>query len=654
MIELLGSSGTSEYRAAEAIRDALAALWPDVANSPQEVDHIKIMSSAKIAGYGVQDIDIILCGALAKPRWFKPKRALHTQDGKRIVGTPVDVSSFAVAIEVKDHSETGVKVSGDQVEVQYRRGGPPKWSSATDQNNNQVYTLRDYLADLGAKVFVRRCLIMQGLDRISAPSAIAAGFDGNALFSAICAASKLHMGTKRAILSAGDAESVFKMLKAPVFTPVQPTRLDRRRMDLIATKSKTVDEVLEQVGTKLTILRGHGGTGKTVVLLQAARKSFQTDRKRTLFLTYNQALAADVRRLLCLLGIPTNPDDGGIVVDTVMSFVYSWLSALKLLDEEDFDLERYPALLEEVTEMMAQDAITPEDIEVARQAKPYKFDFDQVFIDEAQDWPATERDLVSHLYGFKNLVVADGIDQLVRGARIEWDDAVPGDDVNRVALPSSLRMKRNLSIITAELARSQQIGWTAEANKSAGGGRILVLKTPYRDNQNLHDELLERTKEAGNEAIDFLMCVPPGDILKSNEGVKTSGLSNALRGWDHEVWDGVDQTVRKSFPRDIHDHRVVQYQSCRGLEGWVVVLSGFDEYLAFKEQERRALGLSDADRADFLEIDTVSTRYAWRHGLIAFTRPIDTLVIELSDPTCAYSQVILGLAKQHEDIFEII
>ena len=46
---------------------------------------------------------------------------------------------------------------------------------------------------------------------------------------------------------------------------------------------------------------------------------------------------------------------------------------------------------------------------------PDEGDWDYVLIDEAQDWKKSEKDIIFHLYGAKRLVVADGVDQFVRG-----------------------------------------------------------------------------------------------------------------------------------------------------------------------------------------------------------------------------------------------
>lgn len=256
MIEIIGTEGSSEYRAALMVRDALEATWPGVSNTPAEQDDIKIAVSVKITGYKVQDIDIVLVGQLSRPRLFRPARVIRGHAGNRLNGRPVVVESFVVAIEVKDQNDKGVKVNDDQVQVRYSRSGEVEWKSATDQNVDQVHSLKAYFSDQHADVFVRRCMVFPSLANISAPSAVATGFNGHQLLSAIASPSPVLERNGQGLLSAGKPQSVSKVLASPLFRPIVPTRLDRERMDRLAAKSPTVDDLLKTLGSGTVFLRG--------------------------------------------------------------------------------------------------------------------------------------------------------------------------------------------------------------------------------------------------------------------------------------------------------------------------------------------------------------------------------------------------------------
>jgi hypothetical protein len=119
------------------------------------------------------------------------------------------------------------------------------------------------------------------------------------------------------------SDSVFAAILSssfPLLQPLEPTPLDRRKMDRIA-KSALPPTWLEELGHKQIIIRGRGGLGKTVILLQMAYRAFDRDRLRSLMLTYNKALVADMRRTMALLGVPRSVEAGGIAINTVHAFI---------------------------------------------------------------------------------------------------------------------------------------------------------------------------------------------------------------------------------------------------------------------------------------------------------------------------------------------
>ena len=71
----------------------------------------------------------------------------------------------------------------------------------------------------------------------------------------------------------------------------------------------------------MILLRGAGGTGKTVLLLQIARYLHDTQDARILLLTYNHALVGELFRLLVLLRIDRQIRFGSIVVRTVHGYL---------------------------------------------------------------------------------------------------------------------------------------------------------------------------------------------------------------------------------------------------------------------------------------------------------------------------------------------
>jgi hypothetical protein len=648
MIEVLGEPGTPEHEVAMALSEALVRLWPDIAETPDTEDDIKIAASVKISGYPVSDIDVVACGLLRPGRRIVARRPFRDTRGDRVIGKPIEIQNFVVAIEVKDHESRSVQVTADDVSVKYSRGGPPRWKSATEQNVKQLHALQAYLEDFGASLFVHRCLVMRGLEEINAKGALPRNFKAEDLFFEVGTISGVRKLGPSYVISSGDRPKIERALQAPIFRPIVPSSLDRKRMDRIASRSERIDALLPVIGNGMLEFRGHGGTGKTVMLLQLAWQKFQKQGERTLVLTYNHALAADIRRLLSLLGIPSSPENGGITVDTVMSFMFTWFSRLQLLEETDLDFDKYGALCADALEMLRAGAIGSEDVSKIVSADPDRFDFDVVVVDEAQDWPENEVALLKALYGHKRLALADGIDQLVRGKRARWDKDVPKEERKVEPLDRCLRMKSNLAVFANLLAEDAGLGWTLVPNDEAGGGRVIVLNGNYADFPHLHDQLLDQARESGNAEIDFLFCVPPTGVNEA-DGKRTSELSKQLASRGFETWDGVDERTRRDFPRSCETYRIVQFASSRGLEGWVVVLEGLDEFWNNTYQARIERGL-DEDSLESIEV--AATREAWRWALIPLTRPIDTLVISISDPTSPLAEAIARAQEKRPDIIE--
>ena len=91
MIIITGAEGSSEYQAALLVRNALETTWPGIAETPQELDDIRIAVSTKLSGYQVQDIDIVMVGRFTKPRIFRPLRVLRGKSGDKLNALPVIV-----------------------------------------------------------------------------------------------------------------------------------------------------------------------------------------------------------------------------------------------------------------------------------------------------------------------------------------------------------------------------------------------------------------------------------------------------------------------------------------------------------------------------------------------------------------------------------
>jgi hypothetical protein len=214
-------------------------------------------------------------------------------------------------------------------------------------------------------------------------------------------------------------------------------------------------------------------------------------------------------------------------------------------------------------------------------------------------------------------------------------------------------MKANLTRFANTLARLLGLGdWSVEVNTEAAGGQVVVVVGDYLSQVSLHAALLERNRSAGNAIIDLLACVPPGRVrLDPDSGRPASEPGRHWRRQGQSVWDGVDPGLRDSFPADLNEFRIVQYDSCRGLEGWMAFLFGLDQFYEYKCAEWRP----DPDAEGALMHDpTAAARYAARWLMIPLTRAMDTLVIELTEPDGPLQAVVRRAAADHRDFVQMV
>jgi hypothetical protein len=189
----------------------------------------------------------------------------------------------------------------------------------------------------------------------------------------------------------------------PLFEKLEPTPLDRRRMDRIA-KSGLPEGWLDDLGQRQVLLRGRGGVGKTVILLQMAYRAFDQHQQRSLILTFNKVLVADLRRTMALLGVPRSVERGGIAIETVHAFIGRLMLRLGVITSYGGFLETYEEKKEMLLSYLRDGAITDEDVKIVEQSDDFAWDL--VFVDERQDWPCNEIEILRTTYGAQHLAMS--------------------------------------------------------------------------------------------------------------------------------------------------------------------------------------------------------------------------------------------------------
>jgi hypothetical protein len=164
---------------------------------------------------------------------------------------------------------------------------------------------------------------------------------------------------------------------------------------------------------------------------------------------------------------------------------------------------------------------------------------------------------------------------------------------------------------------------------------------------DLHQQVLRDAIKDGNMPVDLLHCVPPSTVRRLEDGRARSDLAASFESQSWEHWDAVDHATRRSFPRSASSLRIVQYESCRGLEGWITVLDGLDEFWELK----RASALTDDEALRGIADPEAHARaVAWRWCMIPLTRPIDTLVITLRSKDSELAKAVASVGSIMHDV----
>lgn len=633
MIEILGSEGTAERRAAEQLRDFLLAWYPGALEDTQT--HVSIFSSVQAFGQRTQDIDVLVMAQ------FGPRTPTVCPPG---TSKNARLVSVAFTVEVKNHTVDDVRFVGTTVETRYGK----QWKNASSQASEQMFALRKYLEERAGKApFLVNFIWLRDVATDQLPTRPHNILGSDATWQNIVEClndSRVGENLRNGSVIAA-SPAVIQECRDVLAAGIEPTNLDRRRIELISRRLVNSQRYVAALGTQLLVFRGRGGTGKTVNLLRLAHDLYRDRAMRVLLLTYNNALVSDLQRLLAIMKIDAGVVSRAIQVQTVHSFIFGLHDALLApLPDGGSISHRYSQAKAEL--QLHRPAITPEDITTLKRTADGVLDWDFVLIDESQDWPEDERDLIYWFYGHSHVVLSDGVDQLTRQARAtDWTSVVPPERRQIVTLRKTLRLKRNLCEFVQLLGKELNLGDLAiEPVLEQTGGLVTVLVGDYLAEREFHEKsVVALTQGDGNKRLDMLYCVSDSQIVIEPNGRRHSRAASTFTQWGEKVWDGVDAAARKSFPVSVDQLRIVQYESCRGLEAWTTVCLGADRFYERKLHEGRAVAAQEAQV--LIDPEERAREYAARWLLIPFTRAIDWLIIEIESRESELGKILTRVTE---------
>lgn len=647
IIKITGPENKHEYKFALALKKIFEEGMPSSASGK-----IIISGNVQLLGQNPRDVDLVVCGSLNDARFDLVTSTKQSPESHK--KRQVFLDSFCFTVEVKEHDSRGVEMCGTNMIVKY---GTDK-KDATSQSEDQKYSLRNYLNNVApdAGVWICNFLWMQNLTADSIKQ-MTSGRPHNILPRSFSLSSllqslfiqyppyELKSGKKCLInclysKSGNKSANTYQVVEY-ILTATKPAigELARKNVERIVGKEIDLpDELLQALGKKLVIVSGRAGTGKTVKMLRLACDLSVDQGRRCLFLTYNRALVNDIKRTLYFADVPTDFATGGVEIMTVHEFVRKLAIALGVTTSKEYLPIKHLALCAEITECIEAEVITRDDILDLMKERHELACWDHVFIDEAQDCAEEEKDFLYKFFGYQKLVIADGVDQFVRGlGKVAWGKNIY---VIKTTEKRSLRQKKNLATFVNDYAVEMDLKWHVDVLPELLGGKVIISDEllPF----NTFEKSREQCYEQGNKAFEMLFLIPPNFVVKEG-GKKRFSLLKDFQEKGFDLWDGTRADRRfNGFPQ-INQHRLLQYDSCRGLEGWCVVCLGFDKLIEYRmknydlHEEEIA---SKFNNIVAMDSEEMKQQFVGLWSLIPLTRAIDTLIITLADPKSEIAEIL--------------
>ena len=600
-----------------------------------------IATNLTLCGQEVRDIDLAVFGVFPN---FKLSN-YYTNDN-RYPKKDLMVKDFCMTIELKEHPADKLSFAYTHILAEYKSGK----KDVTEQSEKQRYSLMRYLDSYcGVNVFVTNAIWLKSissseLHRITGNVPVGAlpnEFDVKDLINiAILQGQKPFYDKDNGyyVLSACEDANYINKIRQNMFYERRITsELTRHKLELLTQKNAENFIIQKGLGNSLTTLSGKAGTGKTFILLQAALHLANKETgSRCILLTYNHALVGDIRRLLHYMEIPDGIDNYTIQIQTLHSFFMQLMVALGIQTNSIFGSQfdnEYNKHLRELHTYI-KDLMNANDIQVLKDDNQYAIDWDYLLIDEAQDWNPIEKDILIKVYGADCLIVADGGQQFVRSNRhLAWGGY-------NISLTVGRRQKSSLVYFVNAIAYEMGVSWKMECDKQLSGGRV-IIRNNY-DNE-LHSELISYCKQQKCESYDMLLLVPP-QMVNNDNGHSSLKNIQTWRDAGFSLFDGTDERMRGQYPINVEECRLFQYESCRGLEGWIVACLQFDKLLDWKkemfDENMHSEPMALESRDEKLK------KYLWMWTMLPFTRAIDTLVITIKNKDSEIGQILKKVATQ--------
>ncbi len=600
--------------------------------------NIIIASSVQLFGQEVRDLDLVVIGNISGLKLrinTKYENRYSIPLGPKEID--VDIKDFCIIIELKDH---------DPRHLYYDNFGalfaeyPDGKRNVTEQSEKQKYALKKFISENSNQkppliinmIWARQVDDYSQIKGIKSNNLLISHFSFKEMIEKAINSDEKFLPKETAN---GYTLSSYPINLSKIGNLFNYFREEKKRIGNITAQklnqitTDIIDQQIAKIDTAkdITLLQGKAGTGKTSKILRLAYKLQRDENARCLILTYNKALVGDIKRLLAFSDVSDQLDFRTVSIQTMQSFFVQLMKGFA----DDLDIEfknnfekDYADGLKKLFEYIDAKIINEDDIANKKLQVP-GLSWDYVFVDEGQDWQDEEKKILMKFYNQGHLIVADGIDQIVRGTIPQnWLSDLKKEQFEKNFSTVCLRQKNNLVSFSKALADELGIKWDiSEAPKGMGGGNVVIrkgaLKEPYVKS------LVNLCTSAGNEAYDLVFFVPPGLVNKEK---KECELKKDFESWGIPVFDGTNVDERDGYAKT-SQIRIYQYDSCRGLEGWVAVAVDLDDFVEYKMNDYAKHDVENPNVLNTFEDRRRSYIHRWLMMIV--TRPIDTLVITVRD-----------------------
>ena len=176
-----------------------------------------------------------------------------------------------------------------------------------------------------------------------------------------------------------------------------------------------------------------------------------------------------------------------------------------------------------------------------------------------------------------------------------------------------------------------------EPRRDLIGGRVVVLEGELDDAPALVRAFGAVAALGKVDPVDNLICVPHSEIVRAPSGARHAKLAAQLLANGDRVWDACDPMTRTSVPAHVNAWRIVQYDSCCGLEGWG------RSYSRSTISAPTASNTPNVGAVEPVTVDPGSVAKRWL--LIPLTRAVHLLVVHVRDPHSAVALMLREAAS---------